>query len=105
EGAEVPGGTWRVSPLRGLGIAAALAALAGVALVPGRYTLSEAERELAWLVQARAPLAEIRARALVLIDRHPADYLLYGLVGSAYSTGGKATASDALAFVNRALYL
>jgi predicted Zn-dependent protease len=39
------------------------------------------------------------------MDRHPADYLLYGLVGSAYAEGGRATAGEALAFVNRALYL
>ncbi|WP_407659960.1 O-antigen ligase family protein [Hyalangium gracile] len=105
EGATASGGTWRLAPLRGLGIALALAVLAGVALGPGRHTLAEAEAELAGLVQARAPVAEVRARALALIDRHPADYLLYGLVGAAYASGGKATAGDALAFVNRALYL
>ncbi len=96
---------WRLSPTKGMGIAAVLALLAGIALVPGRHTIAEAEAELVELVRARAPLDQVRARALVLIDRHPADYLLYGLAGSAYATGGKATAGEALAFVNRALYL
>jgi tetratricopeptide (TPR) repeat protein len=73
--------------------------------VPGRHTIAEAEAELVGLVQARTPLEQVRARALTLIDRHPSDYLLYGLVGSVYATGGKATAGEALAFVNRALYL
>jgi tetratricopeptide (TPR) repeat protein len=88
-----------------MGISAVVALLAVVALVPGRHTIAQAEAELVGLVQARAPLEQVRARALTLIDRHPSDYLLYGLVGSAYATGGKATAGEALAFVNRALYL
>jgi tetratricopeptide (TPR) repeat protein len=101
----IPGVTRRLSPSRGLGVAVALSLLAVVALVPGRHTLAGAEEELTGLVRARAPLAQVRARALALIDRHPADYLLYSLVGSAYATGGRATAEEALAFVNRALYL
>ncbi|WP_309242977.1 O-antigen ligase family protein [Hyalangium versicolor] len=105
EAGSVPGGTWRLSPLRGMGMAAVFVVIAGVALGRGRHTLEEAEAELAGLIQARAPLPELRARALELIDRHPADYLLYGQVGAAYAAGGKATAGDALAFVNRALYL
>jgi predicted Zn-dependent protease len=98
-------GTWRLPAARGLGLAAGLAVLALVALVPGRHSVSVAEEELSGLVRAKAPLAEVRARAQALIDRHPADYLLYTLVGSAYATEGKATAGEALAFVNRALYL
>src|SRR5690606_21304063 len=66
---------------------------------------AKAEAELVGLVQARAPLEQVRARALELIDRHPADYLLYAVAGSAYAPGGKATAGEALAFVSRALYL
>jgi tetratricopeptide (TPR) repeat protein len=105
EGTAGARGAWRLPATRGMAVAGGLALLAGVALVPGRHTLAKAEEELAGLIRARAPLAEVRARALVLIDRHPSDYLLYGLVGSAYASGGKATAGDALAFVNRALYL
>jgi tetratricopeptide (TPR) repeat protein len=105
ESTEAPRAAWRLSPMKGMGIAAVLSLLAGVALVLGRHTIAEAEAELAGLVQARAPLDQVRARALELIDRHPADYLLYGLAGSAYATGGRATAGESLAFVNRALYL
>lgn len=105
EGSSASAGTWRLPAARGLGIAVGVALVAAVALVPGRHTLEAAETELAGLVKARAPLGEVRARALVLMDRHPADYVLYGLVGSAYAAGGKATAGEALAFINRALYL
>ncbi|MBN1203344.1 MAG: O-antigen ligase family protein [Myxococcaceae bacterium] len=105
EGTVVARGAWRLPATRGMAIAGGLAVLAGVALVPGRHTLATAEEELAGLLRARAPLAEVRAAALVLIDQHPADYLLHGLVGSAYAAGGKGTAGEALAWVNRALYL
>ncbi len=94
---------WR--PLPVLAASGGLTVLALGALVAGRHTLAKAEEELAALVTARAPLAEVRARGLALIDRHPADYLLYGLVGQAYAAGGRATAGEALAFVNRALFL
>lgn len=99
------GPTWRLAPSRALGVAAALVLLAGVGLVAGRHTLAGAEEELTALIQSRAPLSQVRARALALIDRHPSDYLLYSLAGSAHAAGGKASAEDALAFVNRALYL
>jgi predicted Zn-dependent protease len=97
--------TWRLPATRGLGLAVGFAVLALVALGPGRHRFTVAEEELTALVRARPPLAEVRARAQLLIDRHPANYLLYSLVGSAYATGGKAAAGEALAFVNRALYL
>ncbi|MDY7226936.1 O-antigen ligase family protein [Hyalangium rubrum] len=105
EASGSPRWTWRLPATRGMGMAAVVAVVALVALVPGRHTLMAAEAELAGLVHARAPLAEVRGRALGLIDRHPSDYLLYGLVGSAYATGGQANAGEALAFINRALYL
>ncbi len=99
------GGAWRLPAARGLWAAGGLGVAGLLALVPGRHTLVVAEEELAGWVRARAPLEEVRARGTELIDRHPADYLLYGLVASAYAAGGKATAGEALAFVNRALYL
>jgi tetratricopeptide (TPR) repeat protein len=105
EAPEAPGTTWRLSLARALGAAAALVLLAGVGLVAGRHTLAGAEEELTGLIQARAPLSQVRERALALIDRHPADYLLYSLAASAHAAGGKASAEEALAFVNRALYL
>jgi hypothetical protein len=106
EGARVegqPGGP-RPTPL----LLAAGAALAGVGLValgPGRHHLADAEAELAGLVASKAPAAEVRARGLTLIERHPADYLLYRLVASAHAAAGREGAAVALAFVNRALYL
>ncbi|NMO22222.1 tetratricopeptide repeat protein [Pyxidicoccus fallax] len=98
-----PGGV-RPSPLL-LGASVALAGLGLVALVPGRHAVADAEAELAGLVASRAPLEDVRSRGLALIDRHPSDYLLYRLVASAYAAHGRESAGEALAFVNRALYL
>lgn len=93
------------APLRALGVGAALAGVALVALVPGRSTLAGAEAELAALVTARAPLAEVRERGLALIDRHPADHALQVLVGLACLDAGRPGAAEALGFANRALLL
>ncbi|HZH13433.1 MAG TPA: tetratricopeptide repeat protein, partial [Archangium sp.] len=65
----------------------------------------KAEAELGALVAARAPLSEVRARGLVLIDRHPADHALQDLMGMAHVNAGRAEAAQALAFANRALFL
>ncbi|XXF79129.1 O-antigen ligase family protein [Myxococcaceae bacterium GXIMD 01537] len=92
-------------PARALAGSAALTVLALGALVPGRHTLERAEAELTALVAARSPLAEVRARGQALIDRHPSDYLLYALVAHAATAEGKASAGEALAFINRALFL
>ena len=93
------------APLRVLAVGVALTGLALVALVPGWSTLDRAEAELGVLVTARAPLAEVRARGLALIDRHPADHALQDLMGLAYANAGRAEAAGALAFANRALFL
>jgi tetratricopeptide (TPR) repeat protein len=98
-----PGGLRPSPPLLGAG--AGLAVVGLVALVPGRHRVADAEAELAGLVTSGAPLEEVRARGLALIDRHPSDYLLYRLVASAYAARGREAAGEALAFVNRALYL
>ncbi|WP_375770758.1 O-antigen ligase family protein [Archangium gephyra] len=92
-------------PPRVLVAGVALTAVALVALVLGWSTLETAEAELGRLVSARAPLAEVRARGLALIDRHPADHALQDLVGLAYAKAGRAEAAEALAFANRALFL
>ena len=106
EGARVEGqpGGLRPTPLL-LATGAALAAVGLVALGPGRHHLADAEAELAGLVTSKAPVAEVRARGLALMERHPADYLLYRLVASAHAAAGREEAAVALAFVNRALYL
>ncbi|RKH68007.1 O-antigen ligase family protein [Corallococcus llansteffanensis] len=88
-----------------LALAAGLAAVVLVALVPGARRMADAEGLLADRVSARAPGAEVRALGLSLIDAHPADYLLYRLVAMASVRDGAAGAQEALAFVNRALYL
>jgi tetratricopeptide (TPR) repeat protein len=93
------------APLSVLAVGGVLTAVALAALVPGWHTLSEAEEELGALVAARAPLAEVRARGLALIDRHPADHALQVLLGSACVGAGPSGAAEALAFANRALFL
>ncbi|HYO55128.1 O-antigen ligase family protein [Archangium sp.] len=102
EGSEAPRGH---APPRALAVGVALTVVALAALVPGRSTLATAEAELGALVAARAPLAEVRARGLVLIDRHPADHALQDLLGLAHADVGRAEAVEALAFANRALFL
>ncbi|SEN12884.1 O-antigen ligase [Stigmatella aurantiaca] len=100
-----PSGRWRLPASGGLAVAVALGLVGFGALVPGRHTLAEAEGELSGLLASRAPVEDVRARGLGLITRHPADYLLYGLIGMAYAEAGPAHAGEALAFVNRALFL
>jgi tetratricopeptide (TPR) repeat protein len=101
-GTKAPGSLSSTGALAGgLG----LTALALGALVPGRHSLESSRAELSALVSARAPLAEVRARGLALIDRHPADSTLYGLLSQAHAEAGPAAAAESLAFANRALYL
>ncbi len=93
------------APWRVLAVGVALTGVALAALVPGWSTLDTAEAELGALVATRAPLAEVRARGLALIDRHPADHALQDLMGLAHANAGRADAAEALAFANRALFL
>ncbi len=100
------GPAWSLRPsalVMGAGAALTVAAL--VALVPGRHRLGDAEAELSQLVTSGAPLSEAHARGLALVDRHPADYLLYRLMASAHAARGREGAGEALALINRALYL
>ncbi|MCE9672365.1 O-antigen ligase family protein [Myxococcus stipitatus] len=85
--------------------AGALTVVGLVALVPGRHRVADAERALAELVVSGAPIEAVREQGLALVDRHPADYLLYRLLASAEAARGPKGAGDALSFVNRALYL
>ncbi|RKI61811.1 polymerase [Corallococcus sp. AB049A] len=88
-----------------MALAAGLAVVLLVALVPGRRRMADAEALLAERISARAPDAEVRALGLQLIGVHPADYLLYRLMAMASVSHGAAGAKDALAFVNHTLYL
>ncbi|MHB8877967.1 MAG: O-antigen ligase family protein [Myxococcaceae bacterium] len=88
-----------------LGVAGVVAVVALLALIPGRRWPSAAEAELSAKLQEGAPVGEVRELALRLIDRHPADYLLYELVAVEYAAARRGDAREALAFVNRALFL
>jgi len=94
----------RLGPRLALPVAAAVLGLSLLALVPGRHTLLASEEQLAALAQANAPAAKVRQEALKLIDLHPADYLPYAAAGRALSQAG-GDPGEALAFVNRALFL
>lgn len=88
----------------GAALGAGLLALALGSLGAGRHTLDDAEAELNQLHARGVSPAEVSKVALSLIDRHPADYLLYDIAGRAWS-GARGDPRQALAFVNRALYL
>ncbi|AKQ69004.1 Malonyl CoA-acyl carrier protein transacylase [Myxococcus hansupus] len=97
---------WCLKPsVRVMVLGPVLTAVALVALVPGRHRLGDAEAELVTWVTSGASAHEAHARGLELVDRHPADYLLYRLMASAHAARGREGAGEALALVNRALYL
>lgn len=83
--------------------AGAALAVALVALVAGRRSLEEDEARLNAALAADAPLEQVRALAIALIDAHPADHLPYAAAARAYARKGDPR--QALAFVNRALFL
>ena len=98
------GAGWR--PLASLGPLAwaVLVAVPVLALIPGRFTLGGSERALREALERGVPPAELRARFLETADRHPAHWPLYALAAeSAARPGGDPR--EALAFVNRALFL
>ncbi|MCP3104738.1 O-antigen ligase family protein [Myxococcus sp. K15C18031901] len=88
-----------------LATAGVLTGVGLLALGPGQHRVTDAEASLAALITSGAPVEAVREQGLALIDRHPSDYLLYRLVASAEAARGREGAADALAFVNRALYL
>lgn len=99
---ERQGGAWRLPSWHALAGAAACLLVSLASLFAGRHQLRDAEVELQGLLTSKAPRVQVRARGEALIDRHPADYLLYSLVGAAHAAEAP---TDGLAFVNRALYL
>ncbi|HEY8211561.1 MAG TPA: O-antigen ligase family protein [Myxococcaceae bacterium] len=107
DAADAPAAPERLE-LRLLGARAAwaaglTAALGLLALALGRDTAPAAEARLQAALSAEKDRAVIRAAALEAIDAHPADALLPALAGQA-NARARAPA-EALAFVNRALFL
>jgi Flp pilus assembly protein TadD len=95
----------RLGPVPALLAAALVACVGAFALVAGRHHHLKAEASLLAMVKDRRPAPELLAAARPLIERHPADYYLHGLLAQAYSRGEGADPVNALAFANRALYL
>lgn len=73
------------------------------ALSKGLPTHADAEVKVLGLVKAGAPAADVRQAALVAIDRHPSDWVLYSAVAHQLSVEG--AARESLAWVNRVLFL
>jgi tetratricopeptide (TPR) repeat protein len=76
-----------------------------LALVRARSTAAEAESQLAASALAKTPAAAYRELARSLVDRHPADAVLYRLAGWTEATRPGGQPRLALAWLNRALYL
>jgi tetratricopeptide (TPR) repeat protein len=85
-------------------VAVGVAAVVLLALVPGRHTLRDDEARMNAVLSSGASAAEVRKVALSLIDLHPSDYLPYAAAGRAYARRD-GDPREALAFVNRALFL
>ncbi len=84
---------------------AVIAALAFVALIPGRYSLSVDEARLAEVIEQGASPQQALAAALPLIERHPADYALPGMLAGVYGASRSVSPDQALALANRTFFL
>ena len=87
----------------GVALGATVSALALFALVLGRSTHGAAEAELGEALLAPLPPAQTRALAVGLIDRHPADWVLYANVANDASKRGDPR--ESLAWAHRVLFL
>jgi tetratricopeptide (TPR) repeat protein/O-antigen ligase len=90
----------RLASLGVVGVISMVAVLAASKGIP-RHTAAEAR--LAESVEHRTAPAEVQRLALELIDRHPADWVLYSLM--ARHEANRGSAANALAWVNRVLFL
>jgi tetratricopeptide (TPR) repeat protein/uncharacterized membrane protein YidH (DUF202 family) len=90
----------RAPTVAGLGVAALLLVLG---LVRGADSTARAEDRLA--VRARGNAAALRDEARALVDRHPADAVLYRIAGWTEATRPGGQPRIALAWLNRALFL
>ncbi len=87
------------------GLAPALLLVGGLSLHAGRHHHQDAEAGLAARLQAQVPAPQLLEAARPLLDRHPHDPLLFGLLAQAFSAGPGSSPQNALAFANRALRL
>jgi tetratricopeptide (TPR) repeat protein len=86
----------------GVGLAAALLCLVAGA-IGSRPSLMTDEAELRALTERKLPPDELRGDVMALIDRHPADYLMYSVMASA--AAARNAPLESLAWVNRVLFL
>lgn len=82
---------------------AAASVLAAGLLAFGLPGYLSAEHELQESIRAAHPFVQTRAKAVSLINRHPADWVLYGTVSA--DAGRRADPREALAWINRVLSL
>ena len=88
---------------RGLTLAGATCAVAILPLAWGLPSHLAAERQLAGAVRERRAPPEVRALGLSLIDRHPADWVLYANLAA--DVASRSDPHEALAWVNRVVFL
>lgn len=88
---------------RGMFIAVGVSAVAFLSVALGLPHHLVAETKLADAIREKRPPAEVRARGLELINRHPSDWVLYAQLAADVS--GRSDPREALAWVNRLLFL
>ncbi len=88
---------------RGLFLVTLPAGVAAIALAFALPGYASAERRLNKAIEERRPFAEVRALAIRLIDRHPADWVLYS--NFAQYAAAQADPRESLAWINRVLAL
>lgn len=84
-------------------VLAAVLSLLAIGLWIGRARHLDAEAELSELIRVRAPVADVRARAVALIDRHPSDWVLYASIAN--DAAARGDPREALAWSNRHAFL
>ncbi len=98
-----PGDGRRTVRTRTLAFGVAPAVVAFVAAAHGLPSHLVAEQRLAAALQDPVRVREVQPLALSLIDRHPSDYVFYANMANFATSRGDAR--DALAWVNRVLFL
>jgi tetratricopeptide (TPR) repeat protein len=86
-------------------VAYVAAGILGVALYFGNDDLRKQESELVTFYRNSSSSAEVQAKALSLIDRHPANYLPYTIAAAGWVEKQPVDPRQAIAFTNRSLYL